>query len=268
MKTEYVQEPDKNYLVIQMEEEEDNFAVAMLSENKLDGILCMEKKSFNGEFRFYYDITGKHSIKSRLRKHLMTGEELRILFREFYQVIGTLSSHFLNIHCLAIDTSYIYEEKGKLFFCYFPLGREMEEKEKLLTFAEQLLENIDQEDEDAVLLGYQFYKSAGEDNKTILQILEDVLLQETSDSFDQEELNEESKPDVIFCEEEETEIINDIKLVFSKPDLWTFISFGFSFFICLVRLFFIRETILWFLFVWSLLGMSTALVDIDIKDKK
>ena len=158
MNAEYKKEAEKSYLVLAAEEAEHEFSTEMLLENKIQGILSLEKRSFNGEINFYYDITGKKSLKSHIQNEPLREQEIRIILQKVYCTIGELYNYFLDAKGIIIDTEYIFAEKEDYFFCYYPSEKQALIEEKAAGFAEQLTEAVDYEDEAAVQMVFQLYK--------------------------------------------------------------------------------------------------------------
>ncbi len=188
MHAEYKKEMGKSYLFLEAGQTEEEFSTQMLLENQIQGLLGFEKRSFNGEIQFFYDITGKHSLESHVREELLQEKEVRRLLQCLYCVIEELHSYFLDAGGLLMESEYIYEDDKGFSFCYYPSEEKNTPEEKLMDFAEYLLEMIDHEDEDAVQLVYCFYKMVKESEKGILWILEDALIQEISEKIPEEEV--------------------------------------------------------------------------------
>ena len=76
------QETGGSYLVTRLhyeQSEEEAFAIRMLSENKIRGLLPLEIRSFNGERNLYYEITGLQSLEAFCRIKPLSGKMLRVL---------------------------------------------------------------------------------------------------------------------------------------------------------------------------------------------
>lgn len=276
MKTEYKKELGKSYLVVKPEQKEHVFSAQMLLENRIQGLLSFEKRSFNGETEYYYDITGKRSLESRARKELLGEKDVRRLLQGLYCVTGELYSYFLETDGLLPEPACIYEEEEQFFFCYDPSGKEETEQGAAKLFAQELLELINHDDEEAVELTYSFYKLVNESEKGILRILEEVLMQEKEDSA--EDLCEEQQEVLSLWYDEDAE--EPKMTLFTKrdrPDLWTvvlflvslLVSLGYLVALTLARIADTGTGILAGLFlIISATGMAAGFVDIDIARKK
>lgn len=209
MYAEYKKETDKSYMVLEAGQTEEDFSTRMLLENRISGLVDVEKRSFNGESYFFYDITGKHTLKNQSEKELLRADEIRKLLRSLYCVSDELHNHFLEIGGLLPEADYIYAEENTFCFCYYPGQESISTEEMLKIFAEQLLEITDHDDDGAVELVYGFYKMVKESEKGIMRILEEVLLQESNAEDPEEEQIEEIY--IFDNESEETEKKNFLK---------------------------------------------------------
>ena len=286
MKAEYKKEPGKKYLVISPESPEKEFAVQMLSENKIPGLLSFEKRIFNGDTGFFYDVSGKHALQDNLEPLLLSGKKISGLLQSLYCVSGSIGSYFLEIQGIILDVEYIFEDEQGMYFCYNP-SSEVKEEQVLETFATRLLEIIDHDDDMAVELGYGFYKMVKQGDKAILQILEEILSEGVPvDEIEEKRENRIEVEEDIWMTEEDVEEKCDMWEIFfqKKPDRETLICFvvllvvslGYlGYLLCLSQEMSLagvtgsNSSITAIVFVvLSVLGMTAAFVDIDIKGKR
>ncbi len=222
---EYKIETEKNYMILEAQKSEQFFSAQMLFENKVPGIISIESRCFNGENKYFYDITGKHSLNESIKKQLLGEREIRKLLQSLYSVVIELHNYFLNPGGLLMDAEYIFRDEKDFFFCYYPLQENVLTEEKLKILAEQLLELSDNEDEDTIELIYSFYKTVMESEKGIVRILEEVLIQE-------QEIEEDIIP-IIEMEEVIPDKVTENKFY---KDISTVICFSVSFLVSLCYL--------------------------------
>lgn len=277
MEAEYKKELGKSYLILEPPSREDDFSAQMMLENRIQGLLSFERRSFNGETKYYYDITGKRSLESHADKELLGEKDIRRLLQGLYCVIGELYSYFLETEGLLLRATYIYEEEEQMCFCYYPSDGTDSEEIAMVIFAEELLELIDHDDDEAVELTYRFYKSVKESGKGILHILEEVLVQEVENP--QKELYDDQQEMLLcwhnICEDESEKKAWLIKR--SRPDICTEFFFLLSLLVSICYLSARRFSVILCtgtgaigcLFVLaSVVGMAAGFVDIDIARKK
>ena len=266
MNVEYKKELEKNYLIIKPDMPEDYFSVQMLLENQIEGLLRFERRVFNGEVEYYYDISGKHSLESQTKNELLGEKTVRTLLQSLYCVEENLYSFFLREGRLLIEASYVYMDERGFYFVYVPLAEKRKEEEHI-EFIQELQELIDYEEEGAMQLTYRLYQMLKDSEKGILQILEEVLTKRFEQAEDSIE-DFASEEQLYFQEEKEEEI---------RPDFYTASLFSVSFLVSLCYLliiFFSKEEmnvtgiIACVFVVASLIGILVAFADIDIKSKK
>lgn len=271
MKTELKKEIGKSYLIITPEESYKEFVMQMLQENKIQGLLSFEKRSFNGEDQFYYEIGKTHSLQSLLQIRMLTRKDLKKLLESMYKVINELPSYFLGAEGLVFDFSYIFEGPQDFLFCYDPCVQIKSAEEKLGDFAEELLGYVDPGDEEALFFAYRFYRFVREETMSISEMIKETLA----------ESNQEAEEEIIFKKEAEEAVLGEEEVFETdkqerKLDLLAIISFfgailvSVSYLIYRIDIvgttaFFQAGGILSAIFlILSILGLIAALRNIDI----
>ena len=179
-------EPDGCYMVVSLGDtctEEELFALRMIQENRIVGLLPMHSRMFNGRQDLYYEIDGMRSLEAVAKHGPLRGPQLRTLLADLYALCLLLPEYFLSPEALLLSEKRIWSGEGHFYFCYgFPERQEKEEQEEgpveeqaeekteektekkgdLSTFSGMLLGLIDHDDEEAVVLAYQFYKAVSE----------------------------------------------------------------------------------------------------------
>ena len=165
-------EQSHQYLIIAQTPEMDEFALRMILENHIQGLVAVRQRMFNGEMNLYYDITGKtplsdHSIR-------LGGTDMRSLLQSLFLVTEKLSSYFLPEDFICFAPDLVFSQNGEWSFCYIP-EEKGDLRESCIRFSEELLGKIDQEDEQAVVLAYQFYRMIKRENDTLHHVILELL---------------------------------------------------------------------------------------------
>lgn len=178
MNEEYKRENHKSYLVLKMKElpEEATYGIRMMCENPMEGFLRMSVQMFNGERELCYDISSKQSFRLFYEKSMLQKEDLEKLFTSLRKALHSLDNYLLETEPLVLDTSYIYVSGSgdEVSFLYAPMQTE-DFEEKVYEFAEYILEKINNEDEDAVMYGYSFYRYIKEEKGDVSLALEKLF---------------------------------------------------------------------------------------------
>ncbi len=163
MEIQFTSDFKHNYLTISATGSPDSFTVRMLSENMIPGFLCMEQRNLDGEIIYYYDISGRQSMKLLFGDKKIGRQEFQELMWNLHGVIEQSQEFFLpgNGICVLPELLFWNMEKRAWEFVYIPGRAEMEqadlqrEKEEL---AEFLVMQVDYEDRRLADMAYQFYE--------------------------------------------------------------------------------------------------------------
>lgn len=191
MKACYKNDLKRAYLILEgVESEEEDYQIYMLRENEIPGLLKADIRYVDSTSQYYYDITGKSSLKAVHEKIKLSYEEIKSLIFALLRAIKTIRKYMLEGNCILLDPEYIYCEKEKYYFCYYPKCK-TELKEEFHKLSEYFVCEADYRDEEGVQLAYNIHKATMEDNYSIERIMNELIC----------EVEEEP-------EEEETPLIN------------------------------------------------------------
>lgn len=173
METSYKRELDRNYLILWQEEFRDCYQLEMLVKNQIPGLLACRLGLWDEKAALYYEITSRQSLRLILERKRLNAKELYRLLESLQKAVKTCGAYLLDGNLLLLNPEYIYLEPDtwELAFCCFPF-EEQALQDSLLNLAEYLLDRLDRQDQNAVALGYEFYRMAGEENLSLEQVLE------------------------------------------------------------------------------------------------
>ena len=78
MKTEFKREMNRNYMVLRPENEiGGSYALRMLSENRITGLLPFQEKRIDGETLLYFNITSRQSLSRMMEYRSFKAKEIR-----------------------------------------------------------------------------------------------------------------------------------------------------------------------------------------------
>ena len=165
-------EQSHQYMIIEHAPDMDEFAMHMVTENTIPGLVPCRERIFNGERNLYYDITGKCPLSdSGVR---LDGAAMHDLLQSLFLVMERLSSYFLPEDGISFLPDTIFVENGEWSFCYIP-KKESNLRENCIRFSEELLGKINQDDEQAVVLAYRFYQMIKRENDTLHHVIGQLL---------------------------------------------------------------------------------------------
>lgn len=197
MKTSYKKDLKQAYLIVDGDETSpEDYQVAMLRENDIPGILKLEVRSVDNQNRYYYDITGKTSLRTFHEKVNLTYEDMKRLVTDILAVTRELPFYMLDGNRLLLEPEYIFSDKKGYYFCYYPAmaGREGSAsarpvaKDSFHRLTEFFVREVNYRDEEGVRFAYTLHKATMEENYSIEQILKEMEVEETPEEQEEEEL--------------------------------------------------------------------------------
>lgn len=174
MKLSYIRDMAHNYMVPECPQltDENDYRIHMLMENRIQGLLPCTVKKRDGNNCFYYDITSKQSLEHIYGRGSMGEEEILTLLRGLYRTLREIKKYLLDSAMIILEPQMIYMdiETKEPVFCYLP-GYRKDITRSFQELSAYILEHICQSDERAVLLGYDIYRKAREENYSLEKIL-------------------------------------------------------------------------------------------------
>lgn len=229
MDAEYKRENHKSYFVVKDQRLEelpdegtnDPYGMKMICDNSIRGLLPISLRTFNGEKELYYDISSKQSLRILYEKREFSRDDLRKLFLGMQTAIGGLEEYLLDMECLIIDPDYIYINAAdeSISLLYYPFEEEDFEK-TVYEFADYILEKVCNEDEQAVMYAYGFYRYVKEEQGDLKEAIRRILEDKSRETECEEFIAAQENPpeDVGFYPDEdemnfyeEKETVRDIK---------------------------------------------------------
>ncbi|MFI3200064.1 MAG: DUF6382 domain-containing protein [Eubacteriales bacterium] len=176
MQPTYKRNLQKNYMILSGEiHSSNNYQLSMIRENQIKGLLTVEARTIDDSIQYYYDISGKQTVKSIYEKRKILYQDLKIILLEIHLILQQTKSYLLDESYLVLDPEYMYcNFEGTKLELLFYIDYENQEKNIFTKLAEYLIEYIDHEDEDAVSMAYQFYQSIRKENFILEQFLERI----------------------------------------------------------------------------------------------
>lgn len=177
MNVSYKRDMTHNYMVPEVEENisEDDYRIHMLMENHIRGLLPCVIRRINCQSRFFYDITSRQSMEHIYGSSRMRAEDIRTFLRGLHRALREVKKYLLDMDRIVLEPQMIYMdiESREPLFCYLPVYQ----KDIMQSFRElsmYLLERLDDSDRQAVLLGYEIYRKAREENYSLEKILQEA----------------------------------------------------------------------------------------------
>lgn len=173
MKSRYKRELNHNYLILEEDGYQETYQEKMLVRNQIPGFLECRVSRLGERADFCYDITSRQSLSLVLERKKISAEEFLNLLKSLERAAESCVDYFLSPEKLVLNPEFIYldPDEWNPEFCFFP-GKEEPMEEQLLGLAEYLLDRLDRQEPEAVTIGYEFYRMAGEENGSLEALLE------------------------------------------------------------------------------------------------
>ncbi len=166
MKTEFKREMNRNYMVLHPEKEiGGSYALRMLSENRINGLLPFQEKRIDGETFLYFDITSRQSLARMMEYRSFKAKEIRQITSDLIVTMTALERFLMDGDqlCLEPDMIYVDPDDMKANFCLLP-GSGSQFEESFRKLARYILDHVDHTDGDAVVLAFALFRAGEKEN--------------------------------------------------------------------------------------------------------
>lgn len=170
MKSEYKRDLQNNYLILEVEkeEEEQSYGLVMAEKNEIQGLLKFHCSRKDGILFIHYEVTSKQTLETIYEKKFLGYQDILHILTELRDIFGAMQRYLLNPGNLIFLPEFVFlGPDRRLKLCYFP---EIREELGINVLAEFILKRLDHEDPQAVALGYRFYQSICSENFGLNQI--------------------------------------------------------------------------------------------------
>lgn len=171
METKYKRGLDHTYLILELPIlYEEDYQMKMMQTNRIEGLLSTAGQGIDGKSQYFYEISGKTSLRSLYEKSEMSGEELGNLLSQLLKVINTVRKFMLDAGKILFDPEYIFCEDGKYEFCYLP-AKETELCKEFHKLTEYFVSRIDHREQKGIRIAYELHKATMEENYNLEKML-------------------------------------------------------------------------------------------------
>ena len=160
MVVSYKRRFSQSYMILTEEAEPaEPVELAVLSYNRIPGLLELQTEVADGVVRFWYNITGKHTLEDYLERRQVDSGLLHLLFGALEKLCGELAAFFLVEHHVLLNPAYVYLDvaQNSMEFVYLPGYRE-DIRDSFQTLMEQLLRRLNHGDKQASAMAYEMYQ--------------------------------------------------------------------------------------------------------------
>lgn len=165
MNLTYKRTPAKSHMVIENMRYKPGYEQHMIEENDITPLLPSSRSETDGSFSYWFDVSGKISLKTFLTREGINETSLSAFFTGLSKSLEDISGFLLNPENIVFspETVFLSDESGdwEVFFAYIP-GCNNGYHSGLMSFAEYLVGNVDHDNKDIVKVCYELYQRFSE----------------------------------------------------------------------------------------------------------
>lgn len=204
----YKRASNQNYMIMEGEEQSVGYEKDMLRENTIPSLLSFFTMEVNDSPQFWYEITGKKSLRDFFEQEGVTTENLKIAFYGIKDALEVLADYLIAEENVFLDPDTIYfdqSNKKAVSLCYTPFRHELY-TEQLRSVMEYIISIVDHHKVEVTRVCYKMYEVTEQSRFTILDLLS-VLEEEERTEI---ELPKPSAPRVEISEEDVRRVASDV----------------------------------------------------------
>lgn len=172
MDISYKRTQKDSYMIVTTKEYISDYEEKMLKENEIRVLLSFCTMEVNGAIQFWYDISGKQSLKDYLQQKELTYdcmEEILLYLVAAYEEIHKYLLHEEKVS-LCPETIYVARQgQFRVFLCYCPFLQETEGT--IADIMEYILAVVDHQEESLMRTCYEMYNMALQEGTTLYDLL-------------------------------------------------------------------------------------------------
>ncbi len=182
MEYSYSRELKHNYLIVKRDsevqdekrEKSENYQIKIMESGKVKGFIPCDRRIINNRQFLYYEINSKQSIKDRFSTKGMSLQQVRQFLSDLRTALLGVSDYLLGIESVVFDTSSVFYDlnTGEFKFMYCPFYKE---ETGFDSFADELFDLVDHDDEKAVEMVYDLSEQAHNEGFLVLDLVEKLL---------------------------------------------------------------------------------------------
>lgn len=181
MEAVYKRDLNGTYLIMEAQGiREKDYQVYMLEANCIEGVIPIQVQGLGHVTQYYYDISGKVPIKAMYEREGIRGKEICQMVFQIMSLALEAKEYLLDENKILLEPEFIFYDKGKFFFCYYPL-HSGNLHEAFRHLAEYLVRQVSCDDKEGIYIAYELHKATMKENYSLQQIADEILKVQFSD---------------------------------------------------------------------------------------
>lgn len=169
----YKRASNQNYMIMEGEEQSIGYEKDMLQENTIPSLLTFFTMEVNEYPQYWYEITGKKSLRDFFDQEGVTIENLKIAFYGIKDALEVLADYLITEEHIYMDSDTIYfnqSNKQTVSLCYTPFRHESY-TEQLRSVMEYIISVVDHHKSDVTRACYRMYELTEQSRFTVLDLI-------------------------------------------------------------------------------------------------
>ncbi len=191
----YKRNSNQNFMILEGEEGEPGYEKFMLQENSIPSLLDYHTMEINSQYQFWYEITGKKSLRDFFDQEGVTEENLRKAFCGIQNALTELSGFLITEDHIYMNPDTVFVEQGsskRVFLCYTPLAHEPYSNQ-LQLIMEYVVSVVDHHKAELAKLCYEMYEVTTQSQFSITDLISVLEKKEVAKNpvFEERDISEE-----------------------------------------------------------------------------
>lgn len=183
MKSKLKKDLEHNYLIIEHDiNYNEDYQLKMIKANHPKGILEVTGRGIDDCSQYFYEISGKVSVKAVFEKARIQSEDMKSFVMQLLEAISILRSYMLEANRLILNPEYIFYSNNQFYYCFDPVHEESI-CEAFHTITEYFVSQVNYEDKEAVFFAYELHKATMEENYSIEQVIHRIAAQSAKENM-------------------------------------------------------------------------------------
>lgn len=177
MNLSYRRDKDHNYMVLDAPGKltGTEYQVRMIVSNQIPHLLKCNMRMMDGKAVFFYEITGMQPMFRTFEKTSLNQEDIIGILLDMKKALENAQRYLLDGNQIVFEPECMFFDiqTRKWYLCYLP-SYDGSMADGFRRLSEYILKKLDHSDEQAVLLGYDVYSKASEENYCLSEVLQVV----------------------------------------------------------------------------------------------
>ena len=194
--TEYRRYQGKSYMIISSDTNGIGYEYPMITENKITGLLPCQLSNENGKLQFWYEISGRQTLKDWIEIKKAGSELLRKLMLALAKTIERAGEYLLSEDRISMEPEQIFVDANaeEISFCYMP-DQQTKLAEALKSFMEYYLSHMEHGDRENTRKCYEVYEKCQQGHTSPEELLKILFDEPDMPELIQEEEVKEPLPE-------------------------------------------------------------------------